>query len=183
MTRDEALARLRAQVDGGQADHRRRRGHRALGEARRGGRRRPDHHLQLRPLPDGRPRLARRAAAVRRRERDRRRHGARGAAGREGDAGARRRVRHRSVPADARLPRRAAAHRLQRRAELPDGRPLRRHDPRRARGDRHGLRARGRHDPPRARARLPDGAVRLRRRRGDRDGARRAPTCSCRTWA
>ena len=65
---------------GAAADHRRRRGHGALGEARRGGRRRPDHHLQQRPLPDGRPRLARRADAVRRRERDRRRHGARGAA-------------------------------------------------------------------------------------------------------
>ena len=62
------------------------------------------------------------------------------------------------------------ADRLQRRAELPDRRPVRRHDPRRPRGDRHGLRARGRHDPARARARLPDGAVRLRRRRGDRDG-------------
>ena len=82
MTRDEALARLRAQVERRQADHRRRRRHGALGEARRGGRRRPDHHLQQRPLPDGRPRLARRADAVRRRERDRRRHGARGAAGR-----------------------------------------------------------------------------------------------------
>ena len=42
------------------ADHRRGRRHRALGEVRRGGRRGPHHHLQLRPLPDGGPRLARR---------------------------------------------------------------------------------------------------------------------------
>ena len=75
------------------ADHRRRRRNGPLGEARRGGRRRPDHHLQQRPLPDGRPRLARRADAVRRRERDRRRHGARGAAGR--------RARRRCSPACA----------------------------------------------------------------------------------
>ena len=52
------------------------------------------------------------------------------------DAGARRRLRHGSVPADARVPRRAAAHRLQRRAELPDGRPDGRHLPHRPRGDR-----------------------------------------------
>ena len=48
------------------------------------------------------------------------------------DARARRRVRHRSVPADAGLPRRAAAHRLQRRAELPDRRADRRDVPRSA---------------------------------------------------
>ena len=48
---------------------------RALGQVRRGGRRRPDHHLQLGPLPHGRPRLARRADALRRRQRDRRGHG------------------------------------------------------------------------------------------------------------
>ena len=84
----EALAAAR-QIDAA-ADHRRRRGHGPLGEVRRGGRHRPDHHLQLRPLPDGRPRLALGPAAVRRRERDRRRHGARGAADRRGDAGARR---------------------------------------------------------------------------------------------
>ena len=89
------------------ADHRRGRRARALGEVRRGGRHRPDHHLQLRPLPDGRPRLAVRAAAVRRRQRDRRRHGARGAPHRRAHAGARRRLRHRPVPADGRLPRRA----------------------------------------------------------------------------
>ena len=69
----------------GPADHRRRRRHRALGEVRRGRRHRPDHHLQLGPLPDGRTRLALRAPAVRRRERDRRRHGARGAPDRRGE--------------------------------------------------------------------------------------------------
>ena len=52
-------------------DHRRGRGHRPVGQVRRGGRRRPDHHLQLRPLPDGGPRLAGRPDALRRRQRDR----------------------------------------------------------------------------------------------------------------
>ena len=99
------------------------------------------------------------------------------------DAGARRRLRHRPVPADAGLPRRAEAHRVQRRAELPDGRPDGRHVPGRARGDGDGLRARGRHDPARARARLPDCAVRLRPRTRRRRWPRPAPTCSCRTWA
>ena len=74
-------------------------------EARR---RRPDHHLQLRPLPDGRARLAGRADALRRRERDR---------GRDGRARCCRscsdtpvlagRLRHRPVPADAGLPARS----------------------------------------------------------------------------
>ena len=39
--------------------------HRAVREVRRGRRRRPHHHLQLGPLPDGRPRLAGRPHAVR----------------------------------------------------------------------------------------------------------------------
>ena len=63
-----------------QADHRCRRRHGALREMRRGGRRRPDHHLQLGSLPDGRPRLAGGHDALWRRQRDRRRHGGRGAA-------------------------------------------------------------------------------------------------------
>ena len=117
---------------GGQPDHRRRRRHRPLGEVRRGRRHRPHHHLQLGPLPHGRTRLAVRDDALRRRERDRRRHGARGAAGRARDAGAGGRLRHRPVPPDARVPRRAQAHRLQRRPELPDRRPDRRHAARRA---------------------------------------------------
>ena len=151
-------------------DHRRRRRHGALGEVRRGRRHRPDHHLQLGPLPDGRPRLALRPAAVRRRERDRRRHGPRGAAGRRRHARARGRLRHRSVPPDGRLPRRAPPHRLQRRAELPDRRPVRRHVPPEPRGDRDGLRARGRHDPARAREGPADRAVRVHRRGGSGDG-------------
>ena len=109
MTRDQALARLRAQLAAGNADHRRRRRHGPLGQVRRGGRHRPHHHLQLGPLPHGRPRLAVRDDALRRRQRDRRRHGARGAARRARDAGARRRLRHRPVPPDAGLPRGAAS--------------------------------------------------------------------------
>src|SRR5699024_7461557 len=53
------------------ADHRRRRRHRHLREVRRGRWHRPDHHLQLRPLPDGRPRVSGRAARLRGRERHR----------------------------------------------------------------------------------------------------------------
>ena len=82
MTRDEALAAAARAGRRRAADHRRRRRHGAVGQVRRGRRRRPDHHLQLRPLPDGRPRLAGRADALRRRQRDRHGHGARGAAGR-----------------------------------------------------------------------------------------------------
>ena len=71
MTGEEARAKLRATLDGGRRDHRRGRGHRPVGQVRRGGRHGPDHHLQLRPLPDGRARLAGRADALRRRQRDR----------------------------------------------------------------------------------------------------------------
>ena len=56
------------------------------------------------------------------------------------DAGAGGRLRHRPVPADAGLPRRAEADRLLRRPELPDRRPDRRHVPAGPRGDGHGLR-------------------------------------------
>ena len=80
--RAEALARLQRDDRERPGGDRRGCGHRALGQVRRGRRRRPDHHLQLRPLPHGRPRLALGADALRRRQRDRRRHGARGAAGR-----------------------------------------------------------------------------------------------------
>ncbi len=48
---------------------------------------------------------------------------------RGGHAGARRGLRHGPVPAHGRLPRRAAADRVQRRAELPDRRAVRRDDP------------------------------------------------------
>ena len=85
-------------------DHRRRRRDRALGEVRRSGWRRPHHHLQLRALPDGRSRLAGGLHAVRRRQRHRHGDGRRGAAGRQGHARPGRRLRHRPVPADARLP-------------------------------------------------------------------------------
>ena len=61
------------------------------------------------------------------------------------------RVRHRPVPADARVPRGAEADRLLRRPELPHRRPDRRQPPDRPRGDRDGLRRRGGDDPGRAR--------------------------------
>ena len=156
------------------ADHRRRRRHGALREVRGGGRGRPDHRLQLGPLPDGRPRLGGRAPRVRRRERDRGRDGGRGAAGRPRHAGARGGERHRPVPLDAALSARAPGARLLRRAELPDGRRDRRQLPAGARGDRHELQAGGRDDPGRARARPPDDAVRLRSRGGTLDGGRRS---------
>ena len=52
-----------------------------------------------------------------------------------------------------------------------------------SRGDRDGLRPRGRHDPHRAREGPADGALRVRRRERRRRWPRPAPTCSCRTWA
>ena len=57
------------------ADRRRRRRHRPLRQMRGGRRHRPHRHLQLRPLPHGRPRLARRPARLWRRQRDRAGHG------------------------------------------------------------------------------------------------------------
>ena len=45
------------------ADHRRRRRHRPVGQVRGGRRHRPHRHLQFRPLPHGRPRLAGRACS------------------------------------------------------------------------------------------------------------------------
>ena len=71
----------RARSPRGEPDHRRRRRHRPVGQVRRGRRHRPDRHLQLGPLPHGRPRLAGRPAGLRQRQRDRLRDGARGAAG------------------------------------------------------------------------------------------------------
>ena len=56
---DDARRGARAPARAGRptvADHRRGRRNRAVGQARRGGRRRPDHHLQQRPLPHGRSR-------------------------------------------------------------------------------------------------------------------------------
>ena len=87
------------------ADRRRRRRHRALRQMRGGRRHRPHRHLQFRPLPHGRARLARRPAA----------YGNANAivvemAGEvlpvvKRHAGARRRQRHRPVPRHGRLPR------------------------------------------------------------------------------
>ncbi len=54
------------------ADHRRRRRHRPVGEMRGGRRHRSHRHLQFRPLPHGRARLARRPDALWRRQPDRR---------------------------------------------------------------------------------------------------------------
>ena len=108
---------------------------------------------------------------------------ARGAAGRERHARARRRLRHRPVPADAGFLDELIRIGFAGVQNFPtvglfDG-TFRVE----ARGDRHGLRARGRDDPARARARPADRAVRVQRRRGDRRWRRRAPTSSSRTWA
>ncbi len=105
-TRTSSCDKFRAMIGARRADRRRRRRHRPLGQMRGGGRHRPHRHLQFRPLPHGRPRLARRPDGLWRRQRDRRRDGARGAAGGQAHAGAGRRQRHRSVPRDGRLPRR-----------------------------------------------------------------------------
>ena len=109
----------------------------------------------------------------RRRQRHRRRNGARGPAGRWPHAGSRRRLRHRPVPPDGRLSRRSRAAGLQRRAEFPDGRAHRRPLPRRSRRDRHGLWPRGRHDRQGARARPADHALRVQPGGSRSDGARR----------
>ena len=114
------------------ADRRRRRRHRPFGEMRGGGRHRPHHHLQFRPLPHGRPRLGRGAARLRQRQRDREGDGGGGAAGGEAHAGARRRQRHRPVRADEAVPRRAEGDGLFRRAEFSHHRPFRRRHARRA---------------------------------------------------
>ena len=167
----------------GNADHRRRRGHGPLGEVRGGGRRRPDHHLQLGPLPHGRPRLA-------------------GGLLPYGDANAivvdmAREVLpvvretpvlagvcgtdpFRLMPVFLDELKRIGFSGVQNfpTVGLFDG--TFRAEPR---GDRHGLRARGRHDPPGARARPADRALRLRRRARPRRWRRPARTCSCRTWA
>ena len=59
---------------------------------------------------------------------------------------------------------------LRRRAELPHRRAHRRHVPREPRGDRDGLRARGRHDPRGVVARAADVALRVRSGERGRDG-------------
>ena len=74
-----------------------------------------------------------------------------------------------------RLPAPAGRARLLRGAELPHRGPLRRDDPRPARGDRDGLRPRGRDDPGRPRARPADHALRVlgAERGGHGQGGRR----------
>ncbi len=78
----------------GAADHRRRGRHRPERQVRGGRRDRPDHHLQLGPVPDGGPREPGRADALWRRQRDRHGDGPRGPAGGRAHA--------RSWPASAR---------------------------------------------------------------------------------
>ena len=91
------------------------------------------------------------------------------------DAGAGRRVRHRSVSHHEAVPARRARRRLQRRAELPHRRPDRRHVPPGPGRDRHGLRPGSRHDPPGPRAGPADLPLCLHRgrSRGDGQGRRR----------
>ena len=86
------------------ADRRLRGRHRHLGQDGRGRRRRHDHHLQLGPLPDGRPRLAGRADGLRRRQRIVVEMAAEVLPVVQGHAGPGRRQRHRSVPPDAGVP-------------------------------------------------------------------------------
>ena len=98
IARQDILKTLRGDGAPRRADHRRRRRHRPVRQVRGGRRHRPHRHLQLRPLPHGRARLARRPDGLRQRQRDRARDGARGAAGGQAHAGAGRGQRHRSVP-------------------------------------------------------------------------------------
>ena len=68
------------------------------------------------------------------------------------------------------------------RAELPDRRHHRRHLPRQPRGNRHVLRAGGRHDRRRPRQGHADHPLRVQRRRGRPPWPRPAPTSSSATW-
>ena len=61
MTGDEARAKLRATLDGGGVIIGAGAGTGLSAKCAEAGRDRPDHHLQLGPLPDGGARLARRA--------------------------------------------------------------------------------------------------------------------------
>ena len=71
-----------------------------------------DHHLQLGPLSDGGSRIDRRTYALWRRQSDRRRDGRRGFASGAKDAGYRRRLWDRPVPANAAVPQRIEGDRL-----------------------------------------------------------------------
>ena len=81
------------------------------------------------------------------------------------------------------VPARAARPRLRRHPELPDRRTHRRHLPGESRGDRDGLRPRGRAGRRRARRGSAHHALRLLRRRRPRDDRAPAPTSSSATWA
>src|SRR4029078_12716476 len=124
---------------GAPTDRRRGGGNGPVRQVRRGRRRGPDRDLQLGPLPDGRPRVARRHAAVRGRERDRRRPRAGVPAGRRPHPGPRRGLRDGPVPPDAGLPGGAGPPRLRRGPELPDRPAQRRHGPPGAQGAPVGL--------------------------------------------
>ena len=180
--RADIVARLRRQGRSRRADPRRRRRERPVGRVPGERGHRPPGHLQLGPLPDGRQRLAGGAPRVWQRERDRSRDGDRGRHGGPPHPGARRRERHRPVPPGGAVPRGPSPAGDRRRPELPDGRPHRRRVPPEPRGDRHGLRARGRSHPDRRRARPPHDPVRLLRGRRPGDGGRRCrrPRLPCR---
>ncbi len=109
IARKDILEKFRGMIAPQRADRRRRRRHRPFRQMRGGGRHRPHRHLQFRPLSHGGPRLAGRPAGLRQCQRDRGRDGARSAAGGEEHAGAGRRQRHRSVPADRPFPEAARA--------------------------------------------------------------------------
>ena len=113
----------------GPPDHRRGGRHGPVGQVRRGGRDRPDHHLQLGPISHGRAGQPGGADALRRRQRDRHGDGPRGAAGRRAYARPGGGLRHRPVPRDVPIPARGAGRRVRRRAELPHRRPDRRQLP------------------------------------------------------
>ena len=78
--------------------------------------------------------------------------------------------RHRPLLPLRALPGRGEGGGVLRGAELPDRRPHRRHVPGEPRGDRHGLRPRSGHDPPRPREGPPHHPLRLQRGRGGGDG-------------
>ena len=103
----------------GRAHRRRRRRHRPQRKVRGGRWHRPHRHLQLGSLPHGGARLARRAHALRRRQRRGGRDGCRSTARREAYSRAGRRLRDGPVPGDGPLSRPARGPGLRRRAELP----------------------------------------------------------------
>ena len=147
---------------------RRRRRH--LRQERRGGRGGPHHHLQLRAVSHGGPRLASRSNALRGCQRDRRGDGRRGTSRCEEHASPGGGLRHRPVSPDAGVPEAAEGDGLFGHPELPDGRAHRRQFQERPGSHRDGIRQRGRGGP----RGTPDGYVHrtvcLRRTAGGNDG-------------